>query len=125
MQAIAETDASASDRIRDGVRTFARRAMQGRRLAYGLIFEPLDPAVETTRLQYRRAIAGVFEEIVRDGIRRGEFRDQDPRIAATCIVGAFMEGLIGSLAPDAESEPSRQKENAAAIASFCLAGIRH
>lgn len=37
----------------------------------------------------------------------------------------FAHGLIGSLAPDAESEPGRQKENAAAIASFCLAGMRH
>ncbi len=38
--------------------------MRGKRLAYGLIFEPIDPEVESTRLKYRRAIARVFETII-------------------------------------------------------------
>jgi hypothetical protein len=100
VSAIAAAQGSPTQKIRDAVRTFAARAMRGRRLAYGLIFEPIDPEVESTRLKYRRAIAQVFGGIISQGIAVGEFREQDVDIAGACVVGAFVEGLIGSLAPD-------------------------
>jgi AcrR family transcriptional regulator len=123
LSGIAVAEGSASQKIRDAVRTFATRAMRGRRLAYGLIFEPIDPEVESTRLKYRRAIARVFETIIREGIAQGEFREQDTEIASACIVGAFMEGLVGSLAPDTGGEQARADEVAQAIADLCLAAL--
>jgi AcrR family transcriptional regulator len=123
LSGIAVADGSASQKVRDAVRTFAARAMRGRRLAYGLIFEPIDPEVESTRLKYRRAIARVFETIIREGITTGEFRNVDPEIAATCLVGAFMEGLVGSLAPDTGGVQARADEIAEAIADLCLAAV--
>lgn len=123
LSGIALAEGSPSGKVRDAVRTFAARAIRGRRLAYGLIFEPIDPAVENTRLKYRRAIARVFEAIIREGIETGEFRPVDAEIAATCMVGAFMEGLVGSLAPDTGGDPVREAEIAAAIAEFCLAAV--
>jgi len=123
LSGIAVAEGSPSDKVRDAVRTFAARAMRGRRLAYGLIFEPIDPEVESTRLKYRRAIARVFETIIREGIATGEFRDQDPEVAGTCLVGAFMEGLINSLAPDSAGFEDRAEETAEAIADLCLAAV--
>ncbi len=123
LSGIAVAEGSPSDKVRDAVRTFAARAMRGRRLAYGLIFEPIDPEVESTRLKYRRAIARVFETIIREGISTGEFCDQDAEVAGTCVVGAFMEGLIGSLAPDREGLEEGAEEMAGAIADFCLAAV--
>jgi AcrR family transcriptional regulator len=123
LSGIAVAEGSASQKMRDAVRTFAARAMRGRRLAYGLIFEPIDPEVENTRLKYRRAIARVFETILREGAGAGEFRDLDVEIAAACLVGAFMEGLIGSLAPDIAAEKTRAEEIADAIADLCLAMV--
>lgn len=120
---IAVADGSPSQKVRDAVRTFAARAMQARRLAYGLIFEPIDPAVESTRLAYRRAVARVFETIIREGIAAGEFRPVDAEIAATCLVGALMEGLIGPLAPDTAGAPDRAEEIAEVIADICLAAV--
>ncbi|MFX8825047.1 hypothetical protein ABTM64_21445, partial [Acinetobacter baumannii] len=76
---------------------------------YGLIFEPIDPEVETTRLKYRRAVARIFEQIIREGIAVGEFREVEIEIASACLVGAFMEGLIGSLAPDTGSGQERSE----------------
>ena len=90
---------------------------------YGLIFEPIDPEVESTRLKYRRAIARVFETIIREGIAAGEFRDLDVEVAATCLVGAFMEGLISVLAPGAACVPTRTDEFAYSIADLCLAAV--
>ena len=123
LSGIAVAEGSPSQKVRDGVRAFVTRAMRGRRLAYGLIFEPIDPAVETTRLAYRRAIARVFETIVREGMAAGEFRRVDPQIAGTCLVGAFMEGLIGPLAPDAPADAARGEAVADAIADLCLACV--
>ena len=125
LSAIAAAEGSPAQKIRDAVRTFAARAMRGRRLAYGLIFEPIDPAVESTRLKYRRAIAQVFGGIIRQGIAVGEFREQDVNIAGACIVGAFMEGLIGSLAPDTGGVETRADEIAREIANLCLAAVAH
>lgn len=120
---IAVSDGSPSQKVRDAVRTFATRAMRGRRLAYGLIFEPIDPEVESTRLKYRRAIARVFETIIREGIAAGEFRAVDVEVAGACLVGAFMEGLVGSLAPDTGGVRERATEVAEAIADLCLAAV--
>lgn len=123
LSGIAVAEGPPSQKVRDAVRTFAARAMRGRRLAYGLIFEPIDPEVESTRLKYRRALARVFETIIREGIAAGEFRDVDPEIAGTCLVGALMEGLTGSLAPDASGIKERADEIADAIADICLAAV--
>lgn len=120
---IAGAEGTPSEKLRDGVRTFTSRALRGRRLAYGLIFEPIDPEVESTRLAYRRAIARVFEGIIREGIAAGEFRQVDPQIAATCLVGAFMEGLISALAPDAPAVEERGDAIARSIADLCLASV--
>lgn len=120
---IAVAEGSPSQKVRDAVRTFAARAMRSQRLAYGLIFEPIDPEVESTRLRYRRAIARVFETIIREGIASGEFRKVDVEVAGACLVGAFMEGLIGSLAPDTGGIQARADEIAEAIADICLATV--
>jgi AcrR family transcriptional regulator len=125
LSGIAAAEGSPTQKIRDAVKTFAARAMRGRRLAYGLIFEPIDPEVESTRLKYRRAIAEVFAGIIREGIAAGEFRNQDVDIASACVVGAFMEGLIGSLAPDTGGATARADEIAREIANLCLAAVAH
>jgi hypothetical protein len=65
-----------------------------------MIAEPADPAVDATRLNYRRAIALQFEKLVREGIETGDFRSTDPEAAAAVIVGGFMEALVGPLSPD-------------------------
>jgi AcrR family transcriptional regulator len=123
LSGIAIAEGTPSQKVRDAVRTFAARAMRGRRLAYALIFEPIDPEVESTRLKYRRAIARVFETIIREGIAAGEFREQEAEIAGACLVGAFMEGLVGGLAPDTGGVQERADEIAEAIADLCLAAV--
>jgi AcrR family transcriptional regulator len=123
LSGIAVAEGEPSQKVRDAVRTFSARAARGRRLAYGLIFEPIDPEVESTRLKYRRAVARVFETIIREGIATGEFREVDVEVAGTCLVGALLEGLIGSLGPDAAGARQRGDAVAEAIADLCLAAI--
>src|SRR6478672_13700929 len=63
---------AAADRLAAAVETFARRALAGRRLAWALLAEPVDPAVEAERLHFRGAYRDVFAEILRTGMQTGE-----------------------------------------------------
>ena len=123
LSGIAVADGKPGQKVRDAARAFVLRAMRGRRLAYGLIFEPIDPEVESTRLKYRRAIAKVFATILNEGVITGEFRELDVEVSATCLVGAFMEGLVSVLAPGAPGVPSRPEAFADSIAELCLAAV--
>lgn len=120
VRAIADADGTPVEKLASAVRTFASRALQGRRLAWALIAEPVDPEVETVRLEYRAQLAHCFERILREGIMRGAFPRLDPAVAAACIVGAFMEALVGPLAPAKGSGARASRHLVEQITQFCL-----
>jgi len=97
---IAVSGGPALGRLHSAVATFVRRAMRNPRLAYALIAEPCDKEIDEARLTYRAAISVVIRSIIESGLAAKEVRpDVQPDIAATVIVGGFMEGLIGPLSP--------------------------
>ncbi len=117
--AIAAGNSPAATRLRDAVSAFSVRALASRRLAYALIVEPSDPEVEAVRIRYRRKLADAFAGIIKAGAASGEFAPQDEGVAATCIVGALMEALIGPLAHEEEDAGSL----VASIVTFCEAAV--
>lgn len=119
VQAVVEADGAPGDKLESAIRTFAGRALRGRRLAYALIAEPVDPEVETVRLDYRAQLAHCFERILREGIMRGAFPRLDPAVAAACIVGAFMEALVGPLAPAKGTGARADRHLIDQITQFC------
>lgn len=120
VKAIADGDGSPLEKLAAAIRTFAGRALRGRRLAYALIAEPVDPEVEAVRLDYRAQLALCLERILREGIMRGAFPRLDPAVAAACMVGAFMEALIGPLAPAKGTGPRADRHLIEQITQFCL-----
>ena len=104
------------DRIARGVETFARRALRGRRLAWALLAEPVDPAVESERLVFRQAYAWVFSSALREGVQDGSLPPQDPALTAVALVGAIGEVL---------TQPHSADEEAlvASLVRFCLRSI--
>lgn len=100
LAALADAEGSPLERLHAAVATFVARAMRNPVLAYALIAEPCDREIDEARLTWRAAISVVIRSIVAAGQARGEMRaDVDPDIAASVIVGGFMEGLIGPLSP--------------------------
>jgi AcrR family transcriptional regulator len=119
LQEIASSSASPPDRLRTAVSTFVQRAMLNPRLAYALIAEPCEPAIDEERLKYRAAISEVILSIIVDGQELGVLRKDVPaRVAATVIVGGFMEGLIGPLSPLNSNASVDADERKASIASL-------
>jgi AcrR family transcriptional regulator len=112
--------ATAQERLAAAVQTFARRALQGRRLAWALLAEPVDPAVEAERLQFRRAYADVFAAILADGVAAGELPPQDPAFTAAALVGAIGEALVGPLAPTTHPTAADADALVDRLITFCL-----
>jgi len=114
----------AAVRLRNAVEAFARRALDGRNLAYAFIAEPIGAPVEVARLRSRREFSAVFQRLMLAGMRSGEFPQQDAEVAAACIVGAFTEALVGPIAPGSKAASSRARARLiAGIGRFCVAAV--
>ncbi len=102
---------SARERVAAAVEAFARRALAGPVMAYALLAEPVDPAVEAERLRFRTGYRDAFARVLEDGVRDGELRPHDTRTVAAAYVGALGEALVGPLS--ASPYPAQPAEPAA------------
>jgi AcrR family transcriptional regulator len=114
--------APATTRIAAAVETFARRALAGRRLAWALIAEPVDPAVEAERLIFRAAYRDAFAAVLREGVAARELPAQDPELAAAALVGAIAEALVGPTSPTA-ARGTDEDALVAGLVRFCLRSV--
>ena len=118
IRAIVDSEGPAAQRLVDAVFMFSLRALRGRRLAYALIAEPCEAEIDVARLRYRAALADEIARLIRAGVASGEFVDVDAAIAASCVTGAFMEALVGPLAPEAAPDSAAARRVAQAIAAL-------
>jgi AcrR family transcriptional regulator len=88
---------SADERLTAAVEAFCRRALAGPVLAYALLAEPVDPAVEAERLRFRTGYRDAFARVLEDGVSDGELRPHDTHTVAAALVGALGEALVGPL----------------------------
>jgi AcrR family transcriptional regulator len=88
------------ERVTAIVETFAGRAMKNRTLAYALLAEPVDPAVDVERLVFRRAFTDAIAGAISAGIASGDIPEQNVHVAAAGLVGAVGEVLVGPLGPE-------------------------
>jgi AcrR family transcriptional regulator len=130
--AIEGTTGTAPERIAAGIEVFARRAMRGRRLAWALLAEPVDPAVEAERLEFRHSYRDLMAEVLRDGIEAGELPEQDVEVTAAALIGGIGESMLGPLSPtyDGSRLAARPRMNGgdpealiASLINFCTRAI--
>jgi len=100
---VAIDDAASSggcvERLEAAIATHAKRALRHRRLAWALLYEPVDPLVDAERLVSRRKYARHMAGLLRQGIAAGELPEQDIELSAAALVGAIAESLVGPLSP--------------------------
>jgi AcrR family transcriptional regulator len=122
----ADESLPAGERVAAAAEAFARRALAGPVMAYALIAEPVDPAVEAERLSFRRGYRDAFARALEQGIAAGELREQDVQMAAAAIVGALSESLVGPLSPASNGRGARRHHDAlvAGLVQFCLNAIQ-
>jgi AcrR family transcriptional regulator len=119
--AVEATVGPAADRIAAGIDVFARRALRGRRLAWALLAEPVDPAVEAERLHFRHSYRDLMAEVISDGIEAGDLPPQDVEATAAALIGAIGETMLGPLSPTANG--SDPEALIASLINFCTRAI--
>jgi AcrR family transcriptional regulator len=120
----AQRSGAPARRLLDAIAAFAYRAMRGRRLAYALIAEPVDAAVDEERLRYRREYAAIFESLVREGVEDGTFPSQAPSVSAAALVGVISEALVGPLSSTRSGAPVQGEDALVrSIQAFCLRAV--
>jgi hypothetical protein len=109
-------------RLETAVATFANRALKNRRLAWALVYEPVDALVDVERLAYRREYCRHMAQLLRRGIAAGELPDQNADLSAAALVGAIAEALVGPLSPLAGRAVSNE-EIIAPLVRFCRRSV--
>src|SRR5262249_57020562 len=87
----------------------AARARARARPALALMAEPVEPEIDGARASYRQALIGEFEKLIRKALDAGRLPDQDAALAAPALLGALVEGLIGSRAPAVPDDPAQAR----------------
>lgn len=103
--------------------TFGARALRNRKLAWAVIAEPVDTDTDAVRQQYRRDLSAEIESRIQAAIAGGHLPEQDAGLAASALMGALLEGLIGPLAPDGMADPARAREAVQTLTLFALRGL--
>src|SRR5207248_9744749 len=105
------------------ITTFAARALAQRRLAFALMCEPVEAKVDHARLCYRHVLAAEFEKLIRSALEAGRLPEQDAALAAPALVGAVMEGLIGTCAPAVPADPGQARARVQMLTLFALRAL--
>jgi AcrR family transcriptional regulator len=130
--AIEASPGPAAERVATGIESFARRALRARRLAWALLAEPVDPAVEAERLHFRHSYRDLMAAVIAEGIEAGELPAQDVEATAAALIGAVGETMLGPLSPtyDGSFPPERPRTDdgdpdalIASLINFCTRAI--
>jgi AcrR family transcriptional regulator len=103
--------------------TVALNMVSHRKLAWGILAEPVDVDVAATRLASRREITGEIETRVIAAMRAGHLPAQDTSLAATALLGALHESLVGPLSPDNLDDPARLRDVVQAATLLALRAV--
>ena len=119
--AMESSSGPASERVAKGIDAFARRALRGRRLAWALLAEPVDPAVEAERLHFRHSYRDLMADVIAEGVAAGELPDQDVEATAAALIGAVGESMVGPLSPTGNGGDADAV--IASLIDFCIRAI--
>ncbi len=122
MTAAAASSGSAAEELDAVIATFAGRAMSRPRVAWALVYEPLDSQVDAERLRCRRAYAARMARFVRERVDAGELPDQDPDTTAAALIGGIAEALVSPLSPVAGGNADPDAV-IAALTAFCRRAV--
>ena len=94
-----------------------------RKLAWGILAEPVDVDVTASRLACRREIAGEIASRIDAAVRASHLPAQDTGLAATALLGALHESLVGPLAPDNLDDPAKLRDAVQTVTLLALRAV--
>ena len=94
-----------------------------RKLAWGILAEPVDVDITASRLASRREIAGEIAVRIDAAVRAGHLPAQDTSLAATALLGALHESLVGPLAPDHIEDEAKLRDAVQTVTLLALRAV--
>src|ERR1700686_5308405 len=98
-----------SSALAAAVTTVAVHVLSQRKLAWGILAEPVDVDVIGARIDA--------------AVRAGHLPAQDTALAATALLGALHESLVGPLAPDNMDDPGRLRDAVQTVTLLALRAV--
>src|SRR6202795_4498784 len=84
---------------------------------------PVDVDVTASRLASRREISGEIGARIDAAVRAGHLPAQDTALAATALLGALHESLVGPLAPDNLEDPAKMRDAVQTVTLLALRAV--
>ena len=112
-----------SSALAAAVTTVAVHVLSQRKLAWGILAEPVDVDVTASRLASRREISGEIAARIDAAVRAGHLPAQDTSLAATALLGALHESLVGPLAPDNLDDPGKMRDAVQTVTLLALRAV--
>jgi AcrR family transcriptional regulator len=112
-----------SSALAAAVTTVAVHVLSQRKLAWGILAEPVDVDVSVSRLASRREISGEIAARIDAAVRAGHLPAQDTALAATALLGALHEALVGPLAPDNLDDPAKLRDAVQTVTLLALRAV--
>lgn len=112
-----------SSALAAAVTTIAVHVVSHRKLAWGILAEPVDVDVSQSRLASRRAIAAELKSRIDAAVRAGHLPAQDTELAATAVLGALHEALVGPLAPTDLDDRAKLRDAVQTVSLLALRAV--
>ena len=112
-----------SSALAAAVTTVAVHALSQRKLAWGILAEPVDVDVTASRLASRRAVVDEVAGRIDAAVRAGHLPAQDTNLAATALLGALHEALVGPLAAENMDDPGKLRDAVQTVTLLALRAV--
>src|SRR3954447_14719743 len=112
-----------SSALAAAVSTVAVHVLSQRKLAWGILAEPVDVDVTASRIATRRDIVGEIASRIDAAVRAGHLPAQDTQLGATALLGALHEALVGPLAPDNLDDPAKLRDAVQTVTLLALRAV--
>src|SRR5438045_7953129 len=112
-----------SSALAAAIATVAVHVLSQRKLAWGILAEPVDVDVTASRLASRREIAGEMAARIEAAVRAGHLPAQDTALAATALLGALHESLVRPLAPDTREDTPKLRDAVQTVTLLALRAV--
>jgi hypothetical protein len=94
-----------------------------RKLAWGILAEAVDVDVTASRLASRRAVVDEIASRIDAAVRAGHLPAQDTNLAATALLGALHEALVGPLAAETMDDPGKLRDAVQTVTLLALRAV--
>lgn len=121
-----QVSTNAKEQLSAALEQLFSQALMADKLSYSLFCEPVSPAIESQREQFKKQFSNIFSEIISLGMKQKLFLPQEPQLSANAIIGTLTESLLIPLNWQHQQMPTFERiKLIQQCQQFCLRAISY